>query len=187
MTARLARSHCLVISGRNRPSNVIPRTAISLMLRLLARANVALVAPVPGATSSRAFVLSTAGLPYSAVIDASDGYSELTGGVLEIHFAKNGLRQIDAVNAPAPLRRDFRRSIVEVLTICLQETVINFIQPVVEHLLGIFVPVWRSVSPKQDPVLVFFKKPPCGSRLPSQLSNARGNIHAHVGKPIEVL
>ena len=72
-----------------------------------------------------------------AVIDASDCYSKLTSGILEIHFAKNGLRQIDAVNAPAPLRRDVRRSIVEVLIICLQETVINFIQSIVEHLLGI--------------------------------------------------
>src|SRR6202021_2081159 len=39
----------------------------------------------------------------------------------------------------------------------------------------------------QDPLLVSFKKNAGSSWLSSQLSNARGNIHAHVGKPIEVL
>lgn len=65
---------------------------------------------------------------------------QLPGRVLKIDFTKNRFRQINPVDTPSALRRDLRRGIVEVLIICLQETIVNLIQLIVEHLLGISVP-----------------------------------------------
>src|ERR1035438_1551361 len=87
-------------------------------------------------------------------LSSSDLHSQLTSGILEIHFAKNRLWQIDAVNAPAPLRRDFCRSIVEVLVVSLQESIVDFVQLIVEYLLRKLVTVRSGVGAEQDTILI---------------------------------
>src|SRR5260370_18883504 len=103
-------------------------------------------------------------------IGASDFHPHLTSGILEIHFAKNRLPQIDAVNAPAPLRGDFRRSVVEVLVVSLQESIVNLVQLFVEYLLRKLVTVRSGVGTKHDAILILVEKLPRRAGLPSQLS-----------------
>src|SRR5882724_3749064 len=106
-------------------------------------------------------------------------------GVLVINLAENRVWQVDPVNFPSTLRRNFRRSIVKVLVFTLQETEIDFVELVVENLLRVFITMRRCVRREKDTILIFVEELARGSRLASQLSNARRNVDVHVREAIE--
>src|SRR5215471_15146475 len=88
-----------------------------------------------GTTSTQCFTSTQ----LRAVRATSYGDLQQACGVLVINLLQNRLRQTDAVNPPASLRRHFGRSIVEILVVGLEKSVIDFVQLVVECLLWGFV------------------------------------------------
>src|SRR5579862_6751306 len=124
--------------------------------------------------------------PFSSDVP-SDVHSKLTSGIVEIDFAKNCFRKMDAVDAPAPLRRYFRRSVIEILVVCLQESIVDFVQLVVEDLLRSLVPMRSGVGAEQDAILIPVKKLLRRAGLPAQLSNAGRNIDRHIREAVKIL
>ncbi len=93
---------------------------------------------------------------------------------------------MNPVNLPTPLRWSLRGGVIEILVIRLQESIVNLIELVVEHLLWELVAVRSSVSAKQNPVLMLVKESPRRSRLASQLANARRNVDVHVTEAVQI-
>jgi len=89
---------------------------------------------------------------------SSYGNIQLARRVLVVNLAQNRLRQIDAVDPPAPLRRHIRRRIIEILVICFQEAVVDFVKLVIEDLLWGFISVWSRIRSEENAVLVALKK-----------------------------
>src|ERR1700680_392550 len=93
------------------------------------------------------------------------GDIQQTKGVAVIHFLQNGVRQVNAVNAPAALRRYFGRGVIKILVLSLQEAVVNLVQLIVEHLLRKLVAMRSGIGSEKNAVLIFVKEFTGGSRL----------------------
>ena len=91
------------------------------------------------------------------------------------------------VNPPAALRRYFSRGVIEILIFGFQETVINFIEFVVEYLLGKSFSMRSRIGSKQNPVLVFVEEFSGSARLASQFAYSGGSVDGHIGKSVEIL
>ena len=70
---------------------------------------------------------------------SSDGDSQGSRGVSVVDLAQNLVRQLDTINPPTALRRNLRRSVVKILVVGFEETIIDFVQLIVEDLLRKFV------------------------------------------------
>src|SRR5437763_16925969 len=70
------------------------------------------------------------------------------GSILVVDLLKNLIRQSQAINPPAPLRRHPRRGVIEILVFGFQKPVIDFVQLVGEDLLRRVRPVRNGVGSK---------------------------------------
>src|SRR6185295_19001027 len=69
-------------------------------------------------------------------------------GIRVVHFAQDLIGQTEAVDAPAALRRNACRCVVEVLVLGFEKAVVDLVQLVAEHLLRILVAVRNGVGPE---------------------------------------
>src|SRR5579863_9409513 len=86
-------------------------------------------------------------------------------GVAVINFLQYRVRQIDAINPPAALRRNLRRRVIKIFVVGLEKTVVNLVELVVKHLLRKCFSVRRRVGTKKNPILILFKEFSRGARL----------------------
>src|SRR5260370_38109949 len=79
------------------------------------------------------------------VAHPSDRDSQLSSSVAVVDLTQDRVGELDAVDAPATLRRHIGRSVVEGFVIRLKETAVGRVGPVVEYLLRKLVTVRRCV------------------------------------------
>ena len=87
-----------------------------------------------------------------------------------VNFFQHAIRQVQAAHLPAPLARHFTRSIVEVLVIRFQKTVVQLIALHVRPL----------VCAKQNAVRILHKEAPRAIGLAPQLADARTEVNIKV-------
>ena len=91
-------------------------------------------------------------------------------GICVIHLAQDLIRQMDPVDTPSPLWRNVRRSIVKILIVGFQESIVDLVESVVEYLLRRIVAVRCRIGAEEDSVLILLKEGTRGPRLAAQFS-----------------
>src|ERR1700730_17340506 len=115
------------------------------------------------------------------------GEIQQTRRVAVIHFLQNGVRQVNAVNAPAALRRYFGRGVIEILVLGFQKAVVNLVQLIVKHLLRKLVPMRSRISSEKNTVLILVEEFTARQRLTAYFPRSCGDIDGHVGKAVKII
>src|SRR5262245_19296915 len=95
------------------------------------------------------------------------------------------VRQPDAVNLPAALRRSGAWGVIEVFIERFQKAEIGLEHSRFQVLLRNFLAVRRGVGAEHDAVLVILEELARASRLAAQLAEPRADLHAQIGIPVE--
>src|SRR5207244_896518 len=100
--------------------------------------------------------------------------------ILVVDFAQSVFRQANTVDAPTSLWRLGSGSVVEVFVLCLQKSVIDFVQLPAKDLLGSLIAMRRRIGRKQDSILILIEKLTRCAWLSSQLTDTSSNIDVQI-------
>src|SRR5437870_1369583 len=105
--------------------------------------------------------------------------------VVPIYLPENLVGQTDAVDPPAPLRRDGAGRVIEILVLRLQETEVTtkHLRPQV-LLRKLFAGIGCRIGAEQDAVLIALEEPPRRAWLPPQLADARADLDVQIAIPV---
>lgn len=87
-------------------------------------------------------------------------------------------RQAESVNAPAPLRRHFGRSLIEKFIFGFEKAVVNLVKQFAKNLWWCFDAVRQGVSAEKDPVLIFVIELACRAQLASECADGYPDFYS---------